>query len=410
MSEFRKIVDATEIREIILNSSKNKMTNAIANFWESRNEKLIYNQRTGEYFLNSFFPAFPSKAWERLLESLERFQDKKRQLYQLDVVVTGRCHCNCWHCYRIKHCRQDLKRETIWDIYKDAYDMGVATMGITGGEPMLREDINELIEKIPDGIRGQLYTTGHNITQEFCDMLKHSNMDRIIISLDFHKEEFVIKTRNNKNAFRETIQAVELLVKNGIYTVLTICILEEFTLKDMEEYFEFVKTLGVQEIRVVMPIPQGKIEGSAVKFNYVEAKKMVNQMRAKYLEEESAPIIVLFSEFESAYCFGCSAGAGYISVNNDGEITPCVAVPLSFGNVYKESIKDIFEQMEKYFKNAGKTCYGRKVGAIMKKMNVDTSRTPISREESKRVAAEYVVSGKSAVFYEKFVYESEEKR
>lgn len=51
MSEFRKIVDATEIREIILNSSKNKMTSAIANFWESRNEKLIYNKRTGEYFL-----------------------------------------------------------------------------------------------------------------------------------------------------------------------------------------------------------------------------------------------------------------------------------------------------------------------------------------------------------------------
>lgn len=409
MSYFTKITDPEKIREIIIENSKDEAKYGIAKFWADREEKLLYNERTGEYYLNSFFPAFPSQAWERLLGAMTAFANNKRKLYQLDLVVTGRCHCYCWHCYRIKHCREDLEKKAIYEIYKDAYDLGVATMGITGGEPMIREDINELITKIPDGIRGQLYTTGHNIDQDFCDILLQSNIDRVIISLDFHKEEFVVKTRNNKNAFKETIQAVDVLVKNGIYTVLTICILEQFTIKDMEEYFEFVKKLGVQEIRVVMPIPQGQIEGNAIKFNYVEAKKMVKQMRAKYLEEKNAPIIVLFSEFESAFCFGCSAGACYVSVNNDGEVTPCVAVPLSFGSVYKDSLKDIYEYMGKYFKNTGKTCYGRKIGAIMDKMQVDTSKTPISQEESKKVAEKYIVQGKGAVFYEKYLRTVEEK-
>ena len=39
----------------------------------------------------------------------------------------------------------------------------------------------------------------------------------------------------------------------------------------------------------------------------------------------------------------------------------------------------------------------------MDKLNVNTKRTPLSQEDSKRVASEYVVSGKSAVFFEKYV-------
>lgn len=401
-SKFIKVTDPNEIRKIILNSSENPMRYAIANFWNDRNEKLLYNTETGEYFLNSFFPGFPSEAWERFLQALERINTRKRQLYQVDVVITGKCHCNCWHCYRIKHCRDDLSVDTVRRVLNESYQLGVATIGITGGEPMIHSDIYQIIDAVPDGIRAQIYTTGHLVTKEFCQKLKQSNVDRMIISLDFHKAEVVEKTRHYKNAFKETIEAVELLVKNGIYTVLTICMLPEFTTTDMEEYFEFVKKLHVQEIRVVMPIPQGNIEGG-IAFDYIGAKKMMHRIRDRYLEEEEAPIIVLFSEFESAFCFGCSAGAGYLSVNNDGEVTPCVAVPLSFGSIYDNTLTEIYKYMEKYFKNTGCTCYGRKAGRIMDKLNVNTKRTPLSQEDSKRVASEYVVSGKSAVFFEKYV-------
>lgn len=402
-SKFRKITDPGQIRSIILNSSKQPMRYAVANFWRDRNEKLLYNTETGEYFLNSFFPGFPSKAWERFLEALERLSMRRRQLYQVDVVVTGKCHCNCWHCYRIKHCRDDLSIDTIGQVFQEAYQLGVATMGITGGEPMVRPDISEIIDVVPDGIRAQIYTTGHLVTKEFCEKIKQSNVDRMIISLDFHKEEVVARTRHYKDAFRETMEAVRLLRENAIYTVLTVCMLPEFTVADMEEYFEFVKELHVQEIRVVMPIPQGKIEGG-VNFDYIGGKKMMHRIRDKYLEEEDAPLIVLFSEFESAFCFGCSAGAGYLSINNDGEITPCVAVPISFGSIYDNTLTEIYDHMGSYFKNTGCTCYGRKAGRIMSKLNVDTTRTPLSQEDSRKVASEYIVSGKSAVFFEKYVF------
>jgi len=399
---YEKIVDKELIRNSISRTNHSEASTYFADFMDKRNERIVFDQKREKYFINSFFPSLPSKAWDRMTDSLYQIMNGERKLFAADVVVTGRCHCSCWHCYRIKHCNVDLGFEQIKGFIEQCNELGVSTLGITGGEPMLRNDILDIIKCIPDGMEGQLYTTGHKINDEFCKQIKNTNLSRVIVSLDHFDENVVVKTKNNPRAYKETLEAIDCLTRNEIYTTVTVCILPEFTYEEINKYFDFVSNLGIQEVRVVLPIPQGKLEGQEVKNTYFGAKKLVKDIKKKNLDNPNYPNIILFCEFESGSYFGCSAGAHYVSVNNDGNITPCVAVPLSFGNIYEEPLNIIYERMKKFFQTSGPTCYGRKTGKVICDMGIDTSITPLCKEISEEVARQYIVKGRRSSFYEDF--------
>lgn len=306
---------------------------------------------------------------------------------QADIVVTGKCHCRCWHCFRIKDKREDLSLVEIQNTLHSLYNMGTATVGITGGEPMLREDIKDIISMIPEGIQGQLYTTGHNVTREFAKFLKGSRISRVIISLDHYDENIACSMRNYEHAFMDALTAIHNLITEGIYTAVTVCVTEKLLESgELEKYFEYVKNLQVDEIRVVMPIPQGNLEGKTLNRLYSDAVKFVKTHKKRYIKDKDYPTVVNFCEMESAGYMGCAAGANYISINNDGLVTPCVAVPLSFGNIRENTLEDIFNNMSEYFEKSGRLCYGKISGRIIHKGNIDTSLTPLDIKISKEIA------------------------
>lgn len=376
----------------------------VAKFIEERGERFHYDNEKKQYYINSFYPSFPSEAWDRFIIGASNIvKNNIRIPLQADIVVTGRCHCRCWHCFRIKDKREDLTLNEIARCMNDLYELGTATVGITGGEPMLREDIKDIIEMIPEGMQGQLYTTGHNINEEFAKFIKHSRVSRVIISIDHFDKEVACKMRNYNKAFEEAIEAVRILTKVGVYTAITVCITDNLLENTMiDKYFEFASELGPNEIRVVMPIPQGNLEGKDVSILYSEAVKYVKSKKRKYCDNIEYPGITNFCEFESANYLGCSAGANYISINNDGLVTPCVAVPLSFGNIREKNLKQIFEGMGKYFPCSSRICYGKTSGKIICRKKVDTSVTPISVEKSSEVAELCPKSSRRAAIFECF--------
>lgn len=218
-------------------------------FFYEKNEKYNYNTESTKSFINSFFPSIPSMAWDRMVKSISEISNYKKHVpMQADIVVTGKCHCNCWHCFRSKYVNKDeMTLENIKKCITSLYNLGTSTIGITGGEPMLRKDIYEIIKLIPKGMEGQLYTTGHNIDENFAAKLKDTNLTRCIISLDNYKEDVVCKLRNNKNAFVDALTAIKALVKYNIYTAVTVCVTEELLVDDeLYKYIKFVTNLGAR--------------------------------------------------------------------------------------------------------------------------------------------------------------------
>lgn len=375
------------IEQAILDCKDRNYANRLKEFLKQKPEKYTYFEDKGKYFINSFFPSIPGEAYNRLVSGMNKVSNEIRVPLQADIVVTGKCHCKCWHCFRTEYQSEDMSKEKIVDCMHQLYEMGTVNIGITGGEPMLRPDILQIIQAIPNGMEGQLYTTGLGIDEKFAKELAHTRLTRCIISLDHYDEKIVCKARNYEYAFQNAVNACKALAKVNIFTTVTLCITEELLDSEaLKAYMDFAKYLAVSEVRIVMQIPQGKLKEKNISRIYGQALKFIRNMQITYNEDESYPALFNFSEFENIKYFGCSAGGSYITINNDGKVTPCVAVPLAFGSVYKEEIQNIYSRMKEYFNCSNAACYGIASGNVIRKEKLDTGIPPLSYHDSAYVA------------------------
>lgn len=392
MKKFVRILDVAEIERIFPKEFGLPINKRLFKFFALHKEKFTYDLIEKRLFISSFFPPFPSPAWERFINAIERQEQGDRIPAQVDITITGMCHCNCWHCFRDADRKTHLDESTVLSCFRQLYDLGTVSIGITGGEPMLYQGINSIIRSIPDGMDGQLYTTGHLIDKATATELARSNITRCIISLDHFDSKVVAKMRGYPYAFEEALCAIKLFNQANLYVAVTVCVADSLLSKnDFEKYIDFATSLHVDEIRVVLPIPQGKLKGTDVKQLYHTAIHMVKLCKQQKNGDRDAPSIVLFSEHESNNYMGCNAGFAYIAINSNGAVTPCVSVPMSFGNVRTDSILNIFHEMGRYFKSSGRTCYGRSVAAMLAKQLPEHSSAPTEPEISKSIAENHII-------------------
>lgn len=353
------------------------------------------------YYVNCFLPSIGGKSWDRFESAVERVSDKERVPIWTDIIVTGKCHCNCWHCFRSNYTdNSDLDIKTIEKVIKDAYDLGAVILGITGGEPMLRNDIMDILKLIPDEMEGMFYTTGYKIDEKFAKQLADTNVTRCLISLDHYDKNVINKRRGNTKAFDSTIDGIKALVQENIYTAVTLCVTEDLIDREQfYQYIEFTKELKVDEIRVILPIPQGNILGKNYKRLYLDAIRWTRKIRDEALENSQYPNILLFSEFEGNKNFGCGAGNTILTINNDGQVNPCVCVPLSIGNVKREGLKKCYEDFGEYFKTTGKTCYGKRISKTVVEETTKDLKVPYDEILSKKIMEKHIVDEGNAKIY-----------
>jgi MoaA/NifB/PqqE/SkfB family radical SAM enzyme len=360
----------------------------ILRFLDEKQNKYHFNTYSKKYFMNSFFPSFPGKAWERIVNAFEGVAlHSKRIPFQVDMAVTGRCHCDCWHCFRSESDRADLSFKDILNCFESLDKMGTATVGITGGEPMIRDDIEDIINSIPDSMEGVLYTTGYRITEAFLNNIKGSNLSRCIISLDHYEKDIVNSKRNYGFAYDDAVNAIQRLSDTDFYTSVTVCLTEDILNENfLDEYYDFISGLGANEMRISYPISQGKLKNYNVKDIYLDGPEAVADFKKRVRDKEKLTRIFDFNEMESGEYMGCCAGSAYFSINNDGNVLPCVANPLSYGSIYEDSIENIFMRMEKWFPGPCKLCNGKLSSTIMKRLGIDVTGFPLDTEQSIAIA------------------------
>jgi cyclic pyranopterin phosphate synthase len=119
-----------------------------------------------------------------------------RKLRDVRISVTDRCNFRCAYCmpkevfdsnYKFFKKKEILSFEEIIRLTKILASLGVRKVRLTGGEPLLRNNIHALIENIKniDGIADiSMTTNGVLLTEKKALILKNSGLDRITISLD----------------------------------------------------------------------------------------------------------------------------------------------------------------------------------------------------------------------------------
>ena len=124
--------------------------------------------RFGDQFVvNTHFPPFPSRAFDNLTDGFSLIGDsQERRLYSVTLAVTNRCPFDCWHCYNAGRSQVDLPLVSMRRLATQLQDAGAVMVTLTGGEPLLRNDLEEIVEAFDDRACLILGTTGAGISRD----------------------------------------------------------------------------------------------------------------------------------------------------------------------------------------------------------------------------------------------------
>ncbi|MDO4487938.1 MAG: radical SAM protein [Eubacteriales bacterium] len=163
-------------------------------------------------------------------ESTERHPLKEDQVYRLYEnrfvesifwSVTGRCNYKCRHCYMDAPCGAmgEISTEEAFAIIDEAADCGVLKMDLTGGEPFVRRDFFELVDRInSNGISIEtIYTNGRMLNGSVLDEFEKRGM-KPHFSISFDGKDWHDWLRGVKGAEGYTLDALKLCKERGFTT------------------------------------------------------------------------------------------------------------------------------------------------------------------------------------------------
>ena len=182
-----------------------------------------------------------------MLENVVR--DKyERPILSLRITLTNRCNVNCLYCHHdgMVKSKDEMTADELYTICKIAKKIGVRKIRLSGGEPLLKKDIVEIVERIASlDFKDISMTTNGILLEKYAQDLKDAGLDRVNVSLDtLNREtfEFITKKDYLEDAKNGILKAVEV----GLYPVkINMVIMKDINQDEIDDMFEFCKEHGI---------------------------------------------------------------------------------------------------------------------------------------------------------------------
>jgi heme b synthase len=288
--------------------------------------------------------------------------------------VTRRCNLNCVHCRSSSELEAKNHPDPTLDEAKAIIDNIAGfvkpVLVLSGGEPLLREDVFEIARYGTDqGFRMCLATNGTLVTEETCNKIKEAEIRMVSLSLDGATATTHDDFRNQQGAFAGTMRAMELFRRNGIPFLIN----SSFTVRnrhEIPEIYKLVKTLGATAWYMFMIVPTGRGEDimeeliptelydEILEWHY-QVEKEENELLMRptcaphyyrivreKAKEEGEKFVRRNLKFSTGGSKGCLAAQLICLINVDGDVLPCSYFPKSGGNVKTASFKEIWENSQ----------------------------------------------------------------
>lgn len=263
----------------------------------------------------------------------------------VEISLTNRCQCRCKHCFATiqndsELMKEELTTQEVKSLIDEIYDIGGVEIIFSGGEPLLRNDLLELINFAHQkGIVTRLITNGLLLNEKKVSELKQAGLNWASISLDSPKSEIHDEFRNVRGCFENAINGLNLFIKNKIpCSIITVARRELIYSGELEEIVQLGRDIGVNVVRINFPVPIGRFKNQQEQVLTFEEREKVREL-LKY------DIVTMESPHENTRC---TAAVTKLNVFPNGDISPCVFIPLSYGNIRNQKFLDIWENMEKY--------------------------------------------------------------
>ena len=355
-------------------------------------------------FSNTFTPYYPSLAYDRFLKGAVETALGTAKPIITNFAVTANCICNCWHCsFSDRELKNGMSLDDLRKNISRVQDLGVSVIGITGGEPLLRNDLEDIISSIDERSMPIMFTTGYGLTRERVRALKQAGLEIPVLSLDHYTAERHDKGRGKNGIFKATLKAIEMFQEEGFYTAVSFVPTKELVddEKDLFKTLDFFKDLGINDMRLTSPILSGQLVCKPEEKLTPENVKTIFKLRKKAKNKEGYPNVFAYDFFESSEYYGCGAGYNYMFIDSQGNVSPCDFTMLSLGNVKSEPVADIWNKMSSHFCGPSCECYANVIHDNL--MNKNISQWPVPESISQKVLEELPPFNKENIplFYKK---------
>lgn len=188
-----------------------------------------------------------------------------REIDYLRISVTDRCNLRCRYCTpqcNVKNVPYNelLSYDEIIILTEIFAGLGIKNVKITGGEPLLRNDLPDLIKKLKTvrGIEQVTLTTNGTLLSENLDLLLESKLDAVTISLDtLNPEKY--KTITGRDELNNVIRAINRAIDSNMKTKINVVTLRDF---NYDEIYDLAKMASMKPLDIrfieMMPIGLGK--------------------------------------------------------------------------------------------------------------------------------------------------------
>jgi len=311
----------------------------------------------GRVFTDVFAPHWPSRAFNQMMSA---YAGQQRDFVAYAILaVTRRCIYRCEHCYAIHTLgsHDPLSRDKLLQLVRQLMQIGVGVLSLEGGEPLLRlDDLLALLHEVGDRANPFIATTGHGLTRERARALSQAGLIGAQVSLDHHDRRRHNAFRRNDRAFDVACEAVGLLREAGVFPVLALCATPELVQSGgLHRYLDLARELGAGMVQMLDPMPSGcYLEGSAGE--QVLTPALLEELKRFHVEANTSwryrnhPAVTVRAHVEDDCRFGCGMGGNqHFYIDACGNVTPCVYLALSVGNVLQEDLLSIFGRMRAQF-------------------------------------------------------------
>ena len=316
-------------------------------------QPVVYQNGQGVYSL--YLPPIPSKAHSIVFENfIRRWLFKKRIADAVTIAVTKKCQCKCKHCSfpNITSKEKELTTDELKKVVRECIDMNVINITFTGGEPLLRSDLEEVIATVPpDRAVSLIFTNGLGLTPDRIKSLKRAGITGVQISLDSPNPDEHDEFRQMPGLFEAVKEGVRGALNAGLLVGLSTYATNEFVKeKKLTRIADLGASWGVHEITVFDAMPTGKfIDCENVMLTPQNRSELIREGRELGLKYKKKMYVVTQSWTNCnegfAKFIGCLAGNLQFHVSYCGDFRPCDFTPFSMGNVRDTSVKELWHKI-----------------------------------------------------------------
>ncbi len=176
--------------------------------------------------------------------------------------VTRYCNLACAHCCTdsspLLRRTPAVSTESALRLISELPALGITSMTLSGGEPLLRPDLPRLLDLAGHlGVGVYLNTNGYPITRRRAEALRAAGVRMVTISLDSHRAEDHNTIRRNPSAFDRAVRGIRECLRAGVPVRVSGVITPDL-LPELEEYVAFVAGLGVPRVVLNTAFPVGR--------------------------------------------------------------------------------------------------------------------------------------------------------